>query len=371
MLIVRLDEIGDVILTTPFFRELRRNLPDAWITLVVKPEVYNLVEICPYVNEVLTFNPKFTGPLPIVRRNWRLFWFALHHLWRRRFDLAILPRWDTDFYHATYLLYFSGAPWRVGYSEKVNEGKKHRNKGYDYLLTCQLSNGRSKHEVEHNLNVIRYLRGLIRDQKTELWINAKDEEFAKRILDENGIASNDLLICLAPGAGAPKRVWPANRFLELGKTLHEEYKAKFLIVGSAREKELGKKLEHLLSPFALNMVGQTTLRQLTALLKCCRLYIGNDTGPMHIAGAVNVPIIGLSCHPKSGSSLSPNSPKRFGPWKVKHVIIQPEKPLAPCTKECIANEPHCIKAVTVEEVKRAVEMMLPKSKALEYRASYS
>jgi heptosyltransferase-2 len=117
VLIVRLDEIGDVVMTTPFLRELRRNLPDAWITLVVKPAVYNLVERCPYVNEVLVYdwNTKHRLLKPL-QRHWRALQLAWKHLWKRRFDLAILPRWDVDSYHGSFVLYFSGAPWRVGYS---------------------------------------------------------------------------------------------------------------------------------------------------------------------------------------------------------------------------------------------------------------
>ncbi|HMV51905.1 MAG TPA: glycosyltransferase family 9 protein, partial [Blastocatellia bacterium] len=136
VLIVRLDEIGDVVLTTPLFRELRRNLPTAHITLVVRPHVAELMRHCPYVNEVLAYEcdtahlrwQRFRQHLSAIR-------FSRKHLWARRYDLALLPRWDVDQDHAAFVTYFSGAKWRMGYSETVSEQKQRLNGGLDHLLT--------------------------------------------------------------------------------------------------------------------------------------------------------------------------------------------------------------------------------------------
>src|SRR3990172_7058464 len=87
VLVVRLDEIGDVIMTTPFLRELRRLLPDAWITLVVKPAVHNLVERCPYVNEVLTYDWRGSRYVQPLQRRWRALALAYRHFWHRQFDV--------------------------------------------------------------------------------------------------------------------------------------------------------------------------------------------------------------------------------------------------------------------------------------------
>src|SRR5271157_5620018 len=103
ILVVRLGEIGDTVLTTPFLRELRRNAPGGWITLVVKPEAFNLVELCPYVNEVVTFDWPVSGQAGTLKGHARALALAATRLWKRRFDLALLPRWDVDYYHATYL----------------------------------------------------------------------------------------------------------------------------------------------------------------------------------------------------------------------------------------------------------------------------
>lgn len=358
VLVIRLDEIGDVVLTTPFLRELRRNLPEAWITLVVKPQVYNLVELCPYVDEVLTYDWRAKGRWADLRRHGRALRLAWRHLWQRRFDLAILPRWDTDYYHGTFLLYFSGALWRVGYSETVNERKRRNNKGFDRLLTHPLNDSELKHEVEHNLDVIRYLGGQVQDDRLELWLSAEDESFAERFLTNHGVKPGDLLVGLAPGAGASKRMWPIDRFAQLGFWLQEAYNARLLVVGGPGEVPLGKDLERALGASVVNAVGRTTLRQAAALLKCCRLFVGNDAGPMHLAAAVGVPVVELSCHPRSGSSWSVNSPLRFGPWGSSHTVLQPSTPRPPCLEECVAKSSHCIWGITVEQVEQAVARQL-------------
>lgn len=360
VLVVRLDEIGDVVMTTPFLRELRRNLPDAWITLVVKPGIYNMVELCPYVNEVLTYDWEVNGRLGALRCHGRALQLAWRHLWKQRFDLAILPRWDTDYYYGTFVTYFSSAPWRVGYSENVTAGKRRLNYGFDCLLTHVVDDSTPKHEVEHNLDIIRLIGGEVHDSRLELWLSPEDEVFAREFLRDYGVISSDLLIGLAPGAGAPKREWPISSFAELGLWLQKRYNVKLLLVGGPREEMLGEELQQRLSCSVINTIGQTTLRQTVALLKRCKLYIGNDAGPMHMAAAVGVPVVELSCHPENGTPLSPNSPLRFRPWGVEHTVLQPEAPLYPCSEECISDRPHCILGITAEQLKEAIVQQLQK-----------
>ena len=362
VLIVRLDEIGDVVLTTPFLRELRRNLPDAWITLVVKPAVYNLVELCPYVNEVLTYDWKtlLTFDWNIqewfwqVQRHRRALGLAWNHLWPRRFDLTIIPRWDADYYNATFVAYFSGAPWRVGYSENVIDDKRRLNVGCERLLTHVLSDNTLKHEVEHNLDIIHFLGGTIKEERLELWVSPEDEAFAEQVLRLHGVRQGELLVAFGPGAREPKRMWPLGNFIELGTWLKREYDARIMVVGGQGEELLGQELKWQIGDTVINVVGQATLRQIFALLKCSRLCVSNDAGPMHLAAAAGVAMIEISCHPRDGSMLHSNSPRRFGPWRVPHVVLQPETALAPCSEGCNCVRTHCIIGVDLEQVKEAV-----------------
>lgn len=366
VLVVRLDEIGDLVLTSPFLRELRRNLPNAWITLVVNPNVYNLVEFCPYVDEVLIYDWDTVIPfdwdakrcfwqLEQHRRSLRLAW---HHLWRRRFDLTILPRWDADYYNATFLAYFSGAHWRVGYREDVSCDKSRLNNGYDRLFTHVLDNKTLKHEVQRNLDVIRFLGGTIQEEGLELWVSPEDETFAKRMLSRHGVRHGELLVAFSPGAREAKRMWPLTNFIDLGTWLKREYDAHIIIIGGKEEKSLAQELKRQIGDSVINIVGQATLRQIFALLKRCQLCVSNDAGPMHLAASAGVTIIEISCHPLDGSMLHPNSPLRFGPWSVPHVVLQPKTGLATCSECCSWFRAHCILGVDVEQVKVAIVTQL-------------
>ena len=353
-IVVKLDEIGDMVLTSPFLRELRRNMPAAWITLVVKPEVKHLVDLCPYVNEVLTYDARTRARPHKLRRHWRALSVAWKHLWRRRFDLAILPRWDTDHYHAAFLLYFSGAPVRVGYSENVNDRKRTLNTGFDRLFTHLLHDDTPKHEVDHNLDVIRFLGGTIQDDRLELWTGQEDEIFADETLTANCVRPGEMLIAFGPGAGHPHRMWPLANFLKLGDWLRGETQARIVVVGGHNEKPLGEELQRQLGETVINVVGKTTLRQAGAILRRCQLYVGNDAGPMHLAAAASVPVVEISCHPRNGSLLHDNSPVRFAPWGVSHRIHQPEFALSPCSGACTAAHGHCIRSINPEQVMVAI-----------------
>jgi heptosyltransferase-2 len=358
IVVIRLDRIGDVIMTAPLLRELRRLMPDGWITLVATPAVQNLMELCPYVDELVPFNCDVVGSLKHLRRQIRTLILAVKRLWRRRFDLAIVPRWDADIYHAAFVAYSSGATWRLAYSEHVNESKSELNRGYDQLFTHVLEGNTLKHEVEHSLEIVRYLGGAVEDERLEVWLSQEDQAMAENLLQSHEVSPDDLLVAFCPGAGASQRMWPLGNFVELGTWLKEKYSASFLIVGGGGEEYLGRELERQLSGTIINSVGRTTLREVCALLGHCQLYIGNDTGAMHLASAAGVSVIEISCHPLNGSRLHSSSPSRFRPWGVDFTVLQPEKAIEPCSDGCTAAQAHCIQTVTVADVKDAVEKHL-------------
>jgi len=354
VLIIRLDEIGDVVMTTPFLRELRRNLPSAWITLVVKPAVYNLVELCPYVNEVLTFDPRVGGRLPQMRLHARALRFARKFLWGRKFDLAIVPRWDVDFYHASFLAYFSGAAWRIGYSENVSERKKVANRGNDLLYTHVLNDNDLKHEADRNLDLLRFLGGTVEDGQLELWLDPRDNAFAERLLAANDFPPSQLLVALCPSGGRSSlKQWPLERFVEIANWLKERYRAWIVVIGAADERCLGESIQQEAGATVINAAGQTSLRQAAALIKKCNLYIGNDTGLTHIAAAMKIPVVVI---------FGPTCPHRFSPLGASSVVLRKDLECSPCKRlrhkdrcsHCILPMQRCMAEVSVQEVQESV-----------------
>ncbi len=358
VLIVRLDEIGDVVLTSPLIREVRRAFPEAWMALVVRPLTFNLVERCPHVDEVLAFPYSTFQPSCGVGRFARVVAFAARRLWRRRFDVAIVPRWDTDYYQAAWLAFASVAARRIGYAETVTHAKAVLNRGQDRLFTDTLSTNDVRHEAERALETLTPLGANSRDTALEIFTDGDDEAFAEQLLGRSFDSKLGPLIAMCAGAGRPERKWPIERFVELGHRLQRDFAARLVLIGGSQERELGDVMRSGLATGFLDTTGTASLRQAAAVLRRCDLYVGNNTGPMHLAAAVGTPVVEISCHPRDGAPEHPFSPARFGPWGVPNVIVQPLQARPPCELGCLAGEPHCILEVSVNDACLATTAML-------------
>ena len=358
LVIVRSDGIGDLVLMSPFLRELRRSNPSAWITLVVDAKFRNLVELCPHVNEVLGFDLNYRGQTVVPTLVLRSLRLSRQYLRPRRFDLALVPRWDVDLYHSSYLAYFSGASSRVAYSENVYPAKQLLNRDFDSLVTRALDDRSRKHELERNLDFLREAGGTVEDDRLEVWLSEEDRETAQRALASRGVAANEPLIGIGLSAGHTKRLWPLERFVELVKLLKREFVARFIIVGGPEDSVRGLALEEELGSAAINFAGDFTLRQTAALLECIQLVITTDSGPMHLAAAAAAAVIEISCHPKDGDALHANSPVRFHPWCKDYVVLRPDRPSNPCIGSCEWHNAHCILGVSVEMVQEAARVLM-------------
>jgi lipopolysaccharide heptosyltransferase II len=368
ILIVRLDTMGDLILMSPFLRELRRLNPNAWITLVVDPRFVNLIELCPAVNEVVTFEPSygalFSGRIGRLELHVRALRLAWGHLWKRQFELALLPRWDVDYFHSAFVAYFSGAQCRVGYSENVTPQKQRSDRGLDSLFTRTLDDRTSKHEAERNLDFLSQVGGIAAmGNRLELWLSDEDREAARARLVARGVTGNDLLVGVAPGAGHPKRLWPLGRFIDLGHFLQRECGARLLIVGGPEDRDRALEIQENLGTAAVNFAGEMTLRQTGALLEHAQSMVGNDSGLMHLAAAAGAAVVEVSCHPAGGDPLHYNSPVRFRPWVKEYAVLQPSEAAEPCRGACEWHEAHCILGVSVEAVQEAVRTLLARTQS--------
>ena len=359
ILLIRLDELGDLVLTTPLIRELRRSFPDAWITLVVQPKLFNLVEPCPYLNEILTFDSDPPKPFRRLRLHRHALQLARQHLQPRHFDVAIVPRWHADAQHASFLAYYSGARRRLGYSENVNSYKRNVNRGLDGLFTDLLSDSNPQHQVTLNLKMLQLLGSSPQSDKLELWSTPDDDAFAQRLLDEAGVHDGETLLAIGPGAGRPWKRWPLSRFIELAKSFGMDSPVRFVGIGAPAEGALGREMRSQLGNRFLNAIGRTTLRQAYSLLKRCTLFVGNDGGAMHLAAAAGLSVVEISWHPSRDSSAAHlESPERFHAWGVPTKIVRPPHPRPPCSDGCTARSPHCILGVETDMVERAVKEFL-------------
>ena len=347
ILVVSLAEAGDMVLLTPFLRELRRLAPRARIALVSLPGSANLVESAGIVDEIKIFRTgvsRLLRPLVLPRRARR---FARAEL-RDAYDVAIVPRWDTDHHLGTAVALYSGAACRVGFTERSTSRRSTLNAGFDALLTHVIESRGPAHEVERHLTMLRALGAELASSRLELWLTDADR---RRAAERMPPASDErMVVAFGVGAADPKRRWPAARFIEVGRALQRAYAAHVIVVGGREDIAAQEAILRELAPHTTGLAGLLTFRETAAALERCSVFVGNDSAPMHLAAAVGVPCVEISCHATTADPLHNNAPERFGPWGVPSTILRPTRAVPPCDDGCRAARPHCILEVESQTV---------------------
>lgn len=365
LLVIRLDRIGDFILMSPFLRELRRSYPAAWITLVVSPVVANLAERCPYVNEVLVLD--LTEPQLTVRGLTQALDFARGQLWDRHFDRAFCPRASRSVCVDGSVAYLSGARERIGFSANTfghAEASMRRWEVADGFLTqaVQLPQ-QPMQELEHNLLLLKTAGIVVQDQRLEAWFDAADAARAATLCE--GFAPGRRLVAVSLGASEPRKTYPMELLAQALTALSADGVA-FLLLGGPGDRTAGESLAAALPEgTARNLAGAGSLRVSEALIARTVLYIGNDTGLLHIAAALRRPVVEISCDLPDEAAAVPylHLPVRFAPWQVPYILLRPEQGLEPCRGlgsplGCMAPSAHCITRIRPEQVVAAARSLL-------------
>ncbi len=355
ILLVELVDIGDMALASFMWREIRGRFPNARITLVVQSSVLNLVELCPYVDRVLTFDyrdyPRWKRTRTAPLRWWlKALRFSVKELWPLQIDLAITPRWNIDGLQALggIISYVSGAQDRVGFRPRPDELEKSRAvRANAALFTAGPEWPQLKHEVELRTDLLHAIGIEDADTTLEVWVSPADRAVAAAL----GAGKGSPIIALAPGAAWAFRRWPAAQFAALGRWLQEDIGATILLLASPAEEELCAAITAEMNPSrTINTAGKITLRQMAALLQDhCELFIGNDSGPLHVAGAASVPVVGL---------YGPGIYQRFGPWGEGSELIRLGLPCSPCPESCIFDRPLCMEGISLGLVQSSVRRIL-------------
>jgi len=352
VIVLRLDHIGDVVLTSGFLRELRHGSPEADITIVVSESSLQVVKECPYVDRVfsirLSGGPTIFGNLASLSSALTLFRRHFRNLYA---DLVVVPRWGPDFHAATALAALITADRKIWFSPKSSWTKRYQNFGFDSFYTESVVATELEHEVEHSSRLLKALGYEPTSARLEFWLKETDREFAEKTLGNLELRALPI-VALGVGAKAAKRRWPVERYIDVAQNLCESHDARFVLIGTAEDRAELQTMRKVLGE-AIAFDGQVTLPKVAALIERCDLFVGNDSGPMHIAAACGVPVIEVSCHPVSGDPYHDNSPARFGPWGNRSTVVRPAVPRNPCQSACEAAKPHCVLDVTVQEVSEA------------------
>ena len=309
ILILRMGPLGETLLTTPVIRALRRRFPEAHIAYMVAPGREELVSESPYLDEVITYSVSIPK--------------LIYGMAKRSFQMVVILQPTFRLVLHTFL---ARIPFRIGFETNSAKGR---------LLHVAVPNNIHQHETARYLDVVRGIGIEPDSEEPEMFVNAAAQRWADDFLVGAGISADRPLIGLNPGSGSESRRWSKAGFAHVGDELHQKYDAQILITAGDAEGSLPHDIADLMSCSPIILTGITPI-QLGAMLQKCRLYISNDTGPMHMSTAIKTPTIAL---------FGASNPRQWGPHWDPHTIIARES----------------MEDITVEDVLEAANLSLSRS----------
>jgi lipopolysaccharide heptosyltransferase II len=334
--------IGDVVLTLPAIQSLRRAYPVARISVVVKSPADELLMGHPAVNTVLT--------LPSGQESgfWQKVKFA-RNLKKFNFDVGVV---FPNSFSSAFLLSLTGVKYRLGYDTD----------GRDILLTHPVKTTsrlkKSQYRVEYFFKTFSSLKLDAPDREFAPLISQEDDATTQEVLRDMGLDMGEEFLTLHPGTSKVERGWHAERFGILCQRLTKEGGARLVLLGTQKEAQLLDRIKNSAPPGTIKVVPPVNLRVLAGLLRKSRMFIGNDSGMMHLAAMVGVPVLGI---------FGPGSPETTGPYMPteKQEMVTRNFSCSPCKqrffKECKPsplNKPYCLEDITVKDVHEAVHRLL-------------
>jgi len=337
--------IGDVVMISPAMRAIRAHYREARIAILAKSWVLESLAGDPSYDEMIEYDDggRHRGAMGRIR--------LATLLRRRRFDLAILFQKAFD---AAALAWLAGARRRVGYATDRRS----------WLLTDPLTlPPPATHHAETFLGIARALGCPILDPHPAFHLTQEDRRQAAAVLDRAGLAGHGPLVAIHAGASKEPRAWHPDRFGLLGRRLVERHAARIVLLGSASERGLMDRVASSIPRPGAFLPGPDLPLKITGgILERSALFVGNDSGPMHIAAALGVPTVAI---------FGPGSPGRTAPVAARApvVAISRDYPCSPCRqdffRECPpspSGRPFCLEEISVEEVERAAAGLLGRAR---------
>jgi heptosyltransferase-2 len=327
--------IGDAIMTTPAVRAIRKNFPHAHITLLAKPWVAPVFQYSPHVDHIMHYDANgchsgLKGKVQLIKD------ISMH-----QFDTAILLQ---NAIEAAILSFCAGIDRRVGFNTDA--------RGILLTHAVPISKAiKSIHQTQYYVKMLE-LAGIPNSGlDLELFIGTQDRMSAYRFLQKINSSLDIKWIGLNPSAtyGTAKQ-WFPHRFATLADRLAKNFNAGILIFGGPKDKQLGEHVCEMMQTPAVNLAGQTTLGMAMALIQQCHAFITNDSGLMHIACALQTPLVAI---------FGSTNPITTGPIGKNSHIVQVETPCSPCLlTDCPKKHHICMDAVKMDMVYQKVEELL-------------
>jgi len=322
--------IGDAVMAIPALEMIRRTHTGDEICILARPVVGDLISGQPFVDRILQYD--FRGR----HRGWLGRGKLVAELRKEQFDVAVLLQ---NAFEAAWLAWRAGIPERIGYA------RDGRGPFLTKAIPVPLEGEIPRHESHYYLELLRragWIEGSAAIQPIHLTVSEAARAGAESALRSAGARENAWRCAIAPGAsyGAAK-CWPAERFALLADRLISECGADVIFFGTAGEKEIAARIQSNMKSRAISLVGETSMRDLAALLASCSLFIGNDSGAMHVAAAAGLPVIGI---------FGPTDPEGTAPVTEQFTLVREAVSCSPCFLRRCPVDHRCMTRITVDSV---------------------
>ena len=316
ILFFTLSNFGDVILTLPVLDVLRAEYPDAQITVMVGPRAAQIFKNNPYIQNLIIYN-KYAP----FKQKADLFF----NLKKENFDMVIDLR--NTFYGALLPARFRTSPFL-----RMPFNIKHVKQQSLYRLK----------------KAIKYKKSVDNSNRKSIYFNQEEEDYINDLLRRKGIADNERIIIVSPVAGGRTRRWQKDKFIELCQSLALNYPV--ILIARKEDKPITEYIKNNCSGRVFDFAGLTDLAQLSCLLKKSSVVVVCDTGILHLASYLNIPVVAL---------FGPSDEFRYGPWSSKFKIVTSSVPCRPCRRpSCRANSIQCMHDISVRQVLDSIDALL-------------
>jgi lipopolysaccharide heptosyltransferase II len=327
ILLIRLRRIGDVILTTPAISSLRQGIPTASISYIVEKPYRELVEGNPNLDKVIVLEKK---------QSLRDFLKLIRLIRKEKYDVVL------DFHggpRASLITLLSKAKLKVGYRVK------YKNFIYNIKLPRSPKEGHF-HSVENHINLVKALGVDVKSLPPLYLPKAKKTETEKveKFIEENSLGGSKI-IAIHISAGNAFRNWGVDNLVQLTNLLARRPDVKIVLVGTSEDQKAEEEILKKSAASLLSLVGRLNLREVKEFISHSSLFVGPDSGPMHIAASTTTPIVAL---------FGPNLPAFNAPWQAKAFVVEKQLDCRPCKqRRCIHEDFRCLRSIEPEEVYQA------------------
>ncbi|MEE9614155.1 MAG: lipopolysaccharide heptosyltransferase II [Thermodesulfobacteriota bacterium] len=330
--------IGDSIICLPALEALKDLYSEAELTVLSVPRTAAIFEGHPAVSDIIEYD-RYGGHAGIMGKR-----ALARRLRDNQFDLAVLFQ---NAFDAAFIAWLAGIPRRAGYARDMR----------GLLLTNPVKvteDIKKKHQVHYYLRVVEALGGKAPAEPVpRLYFEAGEQEEVVLFFEKYDIAKHSVLVGAAPGASyGPAKMWSADGFAEVVEKLSKEIGAVPLLFGGKDDVEAAAEVSKRIGMEHINLAGKTHLREFMTIAGRLKIFITNDSGPMHLAAAIGVPTVAV---------FGSTDPSLTGPLGGRVKVIKNKIDCSPCfERECPYGHYDCMKAVTPDEVYRACKELLGK-----------